>query len=110
MAAGTDREDVVNGPPHSVTFNIPCDLWPAVWAALVGVYEAMPGQVDGASADGCPLWRPDGPSAGVIRASAEPSCLLITGDVCGSTWRRWIAEFERRATAALGFRVHDAEE
>jgi hypothetical protein len=46
----------------------------------------------------------------MIGASAEPSGLLMTGDVSETTWQRWIAEFEERASAALGFRVHDAEE
>ena len=95
---------------YSVTLNIPCDLPPGGWAALATVYEAMPGWVAGTTVDGCPVWRPDGTTAGTICVSAEPSGLLISGDVGAGTWQRWLAEFCQRATIALGFPVHDAEE
>jgi len=95
---------------HSVTLNIPYDLSPGQWQSLVEVYKAMPGWVDGSGRDGCPMWWPDGIGTGMIGASVEPSGLLISGDVSKLTWSRWISEFQRRATAALGFRVHDAEE
>lgn len=97
-------------PSQSVTFNIPYDLLPAKWQALIEVYKAMPGWVEGTDRDGCPMWWPDGNTAGMIGASVEPSGLLMTGNVSRTTWQRWMAEFEQRATNALGFRVHDAEQ
>ncbi len=100
----------MNPEPHSVTLNIPYDLSPTSWQALVEVYKTMPGWVDGSARDGCPTWWPDGSKKGFIGASVEPSGLLISGDVSLSTWRQWIAEFTQRASAALGFLVHDVEE
>lgn len=100
----------MNQNRHSVTLNIPYDLAPDHWQALVEVYKAMPGWVDGSGRDGCPMWWPDGSAAGIIGASVEPSGLLISGDVWQLTWEQWISEFEQRATAALGFRVHEVEE
>jgi hypothetical protein len=47
-------------PSQSVTFNIPYDLLPANWQALIEVYKAMPGWVDDTDRDGCPMWWPDG--------------------------------------------------
>lgn len=93
---------------HSITFNIPYDLSPDGWRSLVEVYKAMPGWVEGSGRDGCPTWWPNGSTAGFIGASVEPSGLLITGDVSLLTWQLWISEFVQRATAVLGFRVHDA--
>lgn len=95
---------------HSVTLNIPYDLSPGQWQSLVEVYKTMPGWIDGSGREGCPMWWPDGIGAGMIGVSVEPSGLLISGDVSQLMWSRWISEFERCATAALGFRVHDAQE
>jgi hypothetical protein len=96
--------------PHSITLNIPYDLPAAGWESLFAIYKTMRGWADGSGRDGCPTWWPEGQLAGPICASVEPSGLLIEGNVSRSTWVQWIAEFQQRATAALGFSVHDAEE
>lgn len=93
---------------HTITLNIPHDLPTTGWESMVVVYKAMLGWV-GPGPDGCPLWYPDGNTGEAILASVEPSGLVIEGSVALRTWQLWIAEFQRRATEALGFRVHDAE-
>lgn len=90
-------------PSQSVTFNIPHDLLPANWQALIEVYKAMPGWVDGTDRDGCPMWWPNGSTAGMIGASVEPSGLLMTGNVSHTTWERWIADFEHALLMHSGF-------
>jgi hypothetical protein len=100
----------MNERSQSITLNIPYDLADAAWEALVAVYKKMPGWVDAWDADGCPTWRPSGTAAENITASIEPSGLLIEGSVSPNDWSHWIEEFQQRATAALGFRVQDAEE
>lgn len=92
----------------TVTLNVRYDMPDASWEKLVKVYEAMPGW-QGFVEDDCPVWRPDGAGNGHISASVEPSGLLFEADVSKTTWELWLTDFMRRATAALGFEVRDAD-
>ncbi len=93
----------------SITLNIRYDMPSSSWAALVEVYESMPGW-QGSGEDDCPIWRPDGPDGGEISASVEPSGLLFDASVSEVTWEHWLSDFIQRATIALRMQVKDADE
>ena len=92
---------------HSTTLDIRYDMPASKWDSLFNIYQLMPGW-EGCLADGCPVWRPDGPEGGEISASIEPSGLQFDASVAQPTFDRWIAEFMERATSAIGKPVRDA--
>lgn len=87
------------------------------WKALGSVYERLP-EFAGYFG-GIPFWfgvEPDdadaemNTSAHYLRASVEPSGLVIEGYLPSEEWNRWQEAFVSLASSALGFAVMAAED
>lgn len=97
------------------TYNIPCfSMTEAQWDGLVAVYAALPGYLGFSEEEGCPGWfgwpPVDGQDEGVayLVASAEPSGLVVAGQLPPEVWAAWDSTFMELASGVLGFRVRDA--
>ncbi|GGY41297.1 hypothetical protein [Pseudoduganella albidiflava] len=89
---------------HSITLNLPYDLSGADWVKVSAVYRSMNGWLDEHSS-----WFGPWGSERFIAASAEPSGLLVEGNVDPLFFRGWMTKLCAKLTAALGKEVHDAE-
>jgi hypothetical protein len=93
----------------SRTYAISYELPDAERKKLTVVYERLPGFC-GYAEDGIPLWFGPGEGEKHLRASVEPSGLLVEGVLDDEAWRDWDAAFRAGASRALGFEVKDAED
>jgi hypothetical protein len=93
-------------PRQSMTPNLPYDLSDENWGRVAAVYRNMEGWIESTDV---PRWfgNEDGPKQ--ISASVEPSGLLLEGRLESDAWAKWIDLLSTRLSAALGFKVRDAE-
>lgn len=91
---------------HRVTLNVRYDQPEAAWAAVMRVYESMPGWL---GATDVPRWYGAEDDAKYVSASVEPGGVVIEAQMEPAQWEPWIAVLCARLSAALGYSVHDAE-
>ena len=89
---------------QSITLNLPHDLSDSEWDKVATVYRSMDGWIDEHA-----CWFGPWQSERYIAASAEPSGLLVEGNMDPLLFRGWITKLCARLTAALGREVYDAE-
>jgi hypothetical protein len=91
---------------QSITLNLPYDLAESEWAKVMAVYETMDGWMPGQSV---PCWFGPLDSSMYLAASAEPSGLLLEGNVDPLLFRGWVTKLCAKLTLALRREVYDAE-
>jgi hypothetical protein len=89
---------------QSITLNLPSDLTNADWDKVLAVYRSMDGWLEEHNS-----WFGSCDSERFITTSAEPSGLLIEGNVDPLLFRGWITKLCAKLTATLGKEVYDAE-
>ncbi|ANM17753.1 hypothetical protein AMK06_CH02868 [Rhizobium sp. N541] len=90
---------------QTITLNVGPHLSDDQWKTIGEVYRSMDGWVEGTQ---MPCWYGEEEYADYITASAEPSGLILEGNVEPGLWTGWISVICARLTMALGFPVHDA--
>lgn len=92
---------------QSITLNVPIDLSPQEWQKVADVYQNLDGWMGPQSE--IPYWYGKEGDPRYISASAEPSGLLLEGQVEPSLWTGWVSVLCARLSLALGREVHDAD-
>jgi hypothetical protein len=94
---------------QSITLNLPINLTDQQWAKVGEVYASLDGWRGTHPVSGSPHWYGFESDAQFIGASAEPSGLLIEGNVDSRLWVGWISVMCARLSLALNMEIHDAE-
>ncbi|TXC79678.1 hypothetical protein FRZ40_35590 [Paraburkholderia azotifigens] len=91
---------------QSITLNVPTNLSPEDWGKVAAVFRTLDGWLG--DPHGAYWYGREG-DARYICASAEPSGLLLCGQVESSLWCSWLTVLCARLSLALGGEVYDAE-
>lgn len=92
---------------QSITLNLPVNLSPQEWQKVTSVYESLDGWLGPQSE--IPYWYGKEGESRYISASAEPSGLLLEGQIEPLFWTGWLTLLCARLSLALGREIHDAE-
>lgn len=79
-----------------------------MWDKVIRVYEQLPGWIG--FSEGMPAWFGTNETERHIRASVEPSGLLVEGYLEQGEWLEWVNAFQEIATRELGIQVLNAED
>lgn len=91
---------------QTITLNVDPHLSDEQWEKVDRVYRGLDGWIEGAP---MPCWYGNADGMPRITVSAEPSGLVLEGNVEPALWTSWISVICARMTLALGTPVHDAE-
>lgn len=89
-----------------ITLNIRYDIPDKDWVKILDVYKSMDGWLEG---NELPCWYDTEDDARYILASAEPSGILLYGELESDLWTGWLTVLCSKLTLVLGRPVHDAE-
>lgn len=89
---------------QEITLNIRYDMHEEDWKDLVAAFELLPGWI-GIEKTGAFFWFGKENDEVYIKATVSFTGFLVEACLPDLVWEKWIAEFIKRCSEALGFEI-----